>query len=99
MRLKDSTVNLEGVQWQMFKAAIVAERIWASFGAELVITSANDGKHLPHSFHYKGLALDLRTYNLHGRERMAAQELAIALGEEYDVVLEKDHIHLEHDPK
>lgn len=97
MKLKDG-VKLEGVQWQMFKAAIVAEAVFAKYGSELVITSACDGKHSRNSLHYKGLALDLRTWHVSGREQQVATELQRALGDEYDVVAESDHIHLEWDP-
>ena len=92
-------VSLENVQWQMFKAAIIAEAIYKKYGAECVITSANDGKHKDGSLHYEGKALDLRTWNLHGREMQVHAELQKALGDEYDVVLESDHIHVEHDPE
>lgn len=97
MKIKDG-VNLEGVSWQMFKAAILAEKVYEKFGAELVITSGTDGKHGTHSLHYKGLALDFRTWNLNGRETEVTAELKKELGEEYDVVLEGDHIHCEWDP-
>ena len=98
MKLKTG-VNLEGVQWQMFKAAVIAEEVYGKQGVELVITSANDGKHGDKTLHHKGLALDLRTWTLGGREGEVAKALQEALGEAYDVVLEVDHIHLEFDPK
>ena len=96
MKLKDG-VSLKDVSWRMFHAAVIAEAIYRKYGVDLVITSANDGKHGPNTLHHKGLALDLRTWTLGGREAQVAEELKAALGEEYDVVLEKDHIHLEHD--
>lgn len=98
MKLKDSTVNLEGVQWQMFKAAVIAEEVFKKYGSELVITSAKDGKHRPDSLHYKGLALDLRTWHVSGREGQVVADLQRALGDEYDVVAESDHVHVEFDP-
>lgn len=99
MRLKDASVKLEGVSWRMFHAALVAERIWRRRNADLVITSANDGKHMKGSKHYSGEALDLRIWNLMGDEAAVTAELQKELGPDYDVVLEKDHIHLEYDPK
>jgi hypothetical protein len=100
MKLKDSTVKLEGVQWQVFHAAVIVESVLQSFGTELVITSCNDGKHMPNSRHYKGLAFDARSrdlapaFQVHARDEMKKR-----LGPDYDVVLEKDHFHIEHDPK
>lgn len=98
MRLKDDSVKVEGLSWRMFHAALIAEAIYRKYGVEAIITSAKDGKHSEHSLHYQGLALDLRTWNLGGREMHVLGELKRALGPEYDVVLEKDHIHLEYDP-
>ena len=98
MRLKDG-VDLTGVSWRMFHAAVVAEAVYAKYNAELVITSARDGKHSARSLHYEGLALDLRTRSLMREDvpRVVA-DMKAALGDDYDVVLESDHIHLEFDP-
>jgi hypothetical protein len=98
MKLKDG-VKLEGVHWRMFHAAIVAEEVFENHGSELVITSAKDGKHKDGSLHYQGKALDLRTWNIAGREGSVIRELQRALGNDFDIVLEKDHIHLEYDPE
>ena len=98
MKIKPG-VNLEGVNWRMFFAAVVAEEIYKKYGAELVITSANDGKHGDKTLHHKGLALDLRTWNLNGRETEVCAALNKALGGFYQAVLEKDHIHLEWDER
>lgn len=98
MKLK-SGVSLRGVHWIMFQAAVLAEEVYRQYGTELVITSANDGTHGDKTLHHRGLALDLRTWTLNGREKMVAQSLKNALGEDYDVVLERDHVHLEVSPK
>jgi hypothetical protein len=98
VKLKEG-VNLEGVSWRMFYAACVAEEIYKKHGVECVITSANDGKHGDKTLHHKGLALDLRTWNLNGREAYVTADIKQALGPGYDVVLERDHIHMEYDPK
>jgi hypothetical protein len=97
MKLKDG-VSLQDVSWRMFHAACVAEEVYRKYGVELVITSANDGKHGDKTLHHKGLALDLRTWTLGGREVEVTAALKDALGHDYDVVLEKDHIHMEFDP-
>jgi len=98
VKLKDG-VSLVGVQWQMFKAAIIAEAVYREYGTELVITSANDGKHKDGSLHYQGKALDLRTWTLNGREVMVHAKLQRELAPDYDVILERDHIHVEYQPK
>lgn len=99
MKLKDG-VKLEGACWQVFSAAVIVESVLATFGTELVITSCLDGQHMPHSLHYKGLAFDARSrelapaFQIHARDEMKKR-----LGPDYDVVLEKDHFHIEYDPK
>lgn len=100
MRLKDSSVNLEGAQWQVFHAAVIVEAVLKTFGVELVITSCKDGKHMPTSLHYKGLAFDARSRELSPAfQTQAAEEMRKRLGPDYDVVLEKDHFHIEYDKK
>lgn len=69
-------------------------------GKEMVITSANDGKHKENSLHYKNLALDIRTRHLEKDEiQIVLNYLRTKLGGDYDVILESDHIHVEYDPK
>lgn len=97
MKIKEGA-KLDGVEWQMFKAAIISDAVYHKFGAELVITAGTDGKHMDGSLHYKGRALDFRTWNLNGREKEVVEDLKKELGSDYDVVLEGDHIHCEFDP-
>ena len=70
------------------------------FGKEITVTSICDGKHSIGSLHYRGEAADLRTKDLEPQSRsQLAQALQQALGADWDVVLEKDHIHVEYDPE
>lgn len=67
---------------------------------EAIITSANDGEHMHGSKHYTGEAIDLRIIDISMNEaRDLALGLKKALGDDWDVILEKDHIHVEYDPK
>lgn len=68
-------------------------------GLTLVITSGTDGVHMPKSKHYTGEALDIRISNLGNSVGAVVQSLRDRLGHGYDIVLEKDHIHIESDPK
>jgi hypothetical protein len=86
------------VSHQILKAIGVAAAIYRRHDRVLTVTSLMDGKHMEGSKHYTGHAADLRTRNLIS-PRVVADELAHALGPDYDVVLEKDHIHMEYDPK
>ena len=72
----------------------------------VVVTSGNDGKHMTGSLHYTNAALDFRTGHAWEPPLMTAdeaeevrEELAALLGAGYDVVLEKDHLHIEYQPK
>lgn len=71
----------------------------ARYGKDVVITSGLEGPHKKGSLHFRGLAVDLRTrdYPL-SAARAFAQELRRGLGEDYNVVLEADHLHVEYDP-
>jgi len=105
IRLK-TEVRVKGLRPEMALAISVAEGVWAENGApELVITSANDGKHKSGSLHYSFLAVDFRTHNLSSTLReKACDELRERLGVDYDVVFESrgtpvEHCHVEFDPK
>ena len=67
------------------------------------ITSANDSKHMDGSLHYANKALDLRIFNVTGPNRQMAEQwvrkMELVLGEDYDVILETDHVHIEYDKK
>ena len=93
--LKNS-VDLRGLSPQMALAYTIACKCYGQY--DCVITSANDSKHGPNSLHYKGQALDLRTRHLNGQGLQSVyHKLKESLGEQFDVVLEADHIHIEFD--
>lgn len=97
---KNSNVNPALLSPQIVFALMVADSIYRKYGQELVVTSLNDSKHSFKSLHYDGHAADLRTHYFTGADRIrVSDELRDALHDDYDVVLEKDHIHLEYDPK
>ena len=67
------------------------------------VTSANDSRHLDDSLHYTNQAFDIRIYNIigdvHCEAKLWAERLQQELGPDYDVIYEKDHIHVEFQPK
>lgn len=69
------------------------------------ITSANDSSHMEGSLHFVNRALDIRIKNIIGgmefplAARGWAERMQVALGDDYDVLLESDHIHVEYDPQ
>jgi hypothetical protein len=68
-------------------------------GKPATITSAREGNHSENSLHYTGEAIDLRIWYLTPRQRrIYVDDLKWVLGDDFDVVLEKNHIHVEYDP-
>jgi len=76
------------------------EYVFGKYGIVPTITSATDGTHMANSKHYSGDALDWRIWesNQQGVTNDIVNELKYYLGNDYDVILETDHIHIEYDP-
>jgi hypothetical protein len=100
-------VSLRGLQPPILVALQVAEGVYREiFHRDCWVTSGNDGKHRTGSFHYRGLAVDLRVHNLPDAKLDAPRALAHlreGLGGEFDVLLEgagtpNAHLHVEFDP-
>lgn len=98
MRLKEG-VRAAGIRAEVALAAAIANHVYKAHGYDLVITSLLDGKHSATSLHYAGAAMDLRTRHLKpGDADAIVSDLSDALGQDFDVVLESDHIHVEFQP-
>jgi hypothetical protein len=90
---------LDGLDHRMYSALHKAMRVWTRHGKLLVVTSGLDGRHKKGSLHYAGLAVDLRSRCFDPSTRMiVARELRKSLGNEFQVIAEKHHIHVEFDP-
>jgi hypothetical protein len=89
-----------GVTPRLIVIAAAAANVSNDLGLTLVVTSGTDGKHMKGSKHYTGEALDIRRSNIASeRVSMVCELLRARLGKNYDVVLERTHIHVEYDPK
>ena len=93
-------VSVDGIKKEIITLiAILNCYFYLRIGKPLVITSCTDGKHMKGSKHYSGYAIDIRTRHLNVQE---IEKLIIwfknSYDKEYDIVLEKDHIHVEYDP-
>jgi hypothetical protein len=93
-------VNVAGIRPEILLVNQVAAPIFAKYGSDLVITSYVDGKHSQFSRHYAGCAVDYRIWYLAVDHRpKVVEELQEALGDDYYVRLESDHIHVSYKPQ
>lgn len=67
--------------------------IYSNRKKDFFCTSIREGNHSAGSLHYIGDAFDFR------RQGINKSDIKFALGEQFDVVMEKDHVHVEYDPK
>lgn len=101
MRLKDDSVNPQGLRPELLFAIMVAREVYLNRGYELVITSLNDSTHSDTSLHYIGSAVDFRTTVINPNEDWdsVARQIKRRLGKHYDVINESNHIHCEFQPR
>ena len=94
-------VKIGGISPELVLAIVVVSEIFRQNNASpFMVTSVTDGKHSEKSLHYRGLAIDVRTRHLTDwKQREIVSMVKIALGLDFDVVLEDDHLHIEFDPK
>ena len=97
MRFKKG-VRIKKVTPEIVVAMIVANQVYNEEGIDFTVTSVNDGKHMEGSKHYEGNAFDCRIRYL-PKPQKTAYAIRNRLTEDYDVVLEETHIHIEYDPK
>jgi hypothetical protein len=97
-------VSLYSLKPQALLALQVVEQEFSALPAdgEVVVTSANDRGHMLGSYHYEGLAFDIRTQGLATDKKALIARIAARLGPEYDVIFEdegtpNEHLHVEWD--
>ena len=78
----------------------IIEHVFQRNNHEPVITSTYCDNHSPSSLHYQNKAIDLRSKGIMSHTQKAImEELKMHLGDDYDVILEGNHYHIEYDPK
>lgn len=93
-------VRLSGIRPEMAIALQVAASAYAEMGHDAIVTSVCEGQHGRGSRHFSGCAIDLRTRHVDADVQMIlAKKVGAALGDDFDVVLESTHLHIEFDPK
>lgn len=79
---------------------VIADIFQYPFGKDCVITSITDGRHMKGSKHGTGEGMDFRISHVDEDNWPTLVTLIkTSLTADFDVVLEKDHIHVEYDPK
>lgn len=96
-------VRTTGLSPEILLALWVAWAVYDELAASaLVVTSGTDGRHSENSKHHCGRAIDLRIWTLPGlpQERTTAEEAARRiqhrLRDDYMVLLETTHLHIQH---
>jgi len=90
-------VDISRLERHTRKSLTMLEGAWKSRGEELTITSTFEGNHSAGSLHYANQAYDLR-YPTDDHEfwmELTRKYLII----HFDIVAERDHLHIEYDPK
>jgi hypothetical protein len=101
MKLK-SDVKATGLRPEMLLALVAAQEVYRKHDHGLVATSTLDGAHSITSLNYAGCAADLRTTAAHilgSTVDAIAADITKALTDDYDVIVEPDHIQLEFQPR
>jgi hypothetical protein len=95
MKRKWST-RIAGVKPEIILGLLLMQEVFKMYDEEITLTSLTDGEHSTRSYHPMGYAIDLRLPVFADAKGLCTQ-LDIALGPEFDVFLEIDHIHVEFD--
>ena len=90
-------VRLLGMRPELLLAIVIAAELWGARGMDLIVTGVTDGERMQDSLYYAGAAVDISAPD--SAAASLAEELDVALGVEYDVVVETTHIHVEYRPE
>ena len=99
--LKDNSVRIANLQPGMIIGHTIVASIFREHGFNCVITSGCEHRalHSITSLHYAGAALDYRCRHIPtGQLPELIEDIRKALGGEFDVVPETDHLHVELQP-
>lgn len=79
---------------------MVVKSVYNRNGCVCRLTSGVEGHHMNHSHHKKGLAVDIGIRDIPRNllEKIVNESLE-CLGDEFQLIVERDHLHLEYDPK
>lgn len=90
--------RLLGIKPEAVAALIVVNSVYQANGQRFRYTCGPEGGHMAGSLHYVGFAFDCGL-PVAAKIQDVVAGLKDDLGEDFDVVLESDHIHVEFQPK
>ena len=91
-------VDISRLARPMRRALRLLDNLYKKYATEFVITSTYEGDHGPDSLHYANLALDGRKIRILSGTQ-TRDKIKTKLGNKFDVLWHKGHIHIEYDPK
>lgn len=92
--------NYDGLTGDMKRACEIIDRVYERYDYVCVLTSGKDGEHGEGSLHYEGRAGDFRNRQMPAENKgIVATDCRKELGNDFEVILEKTHMHVEHDPQ
>ena len=93
-------VRIAGMRPEILLAAVAAERCTKKRGTTSRSRPAWTATHMAGSLHYAGAAIDVRTRDiaLADVQKLIAR-IKTCLGDDFDVMLEVDHVHIEFQQK
>ena len=98
-----SGVRITGIRPELVLGIQIMASVFESMGlTTLTITSCMEGEHRQESLHYLGCAVDLRIHEMVEKKTnilLVRDRLRDCLGPDFDVLVEKDHIHVEFQPQ
>lgn len=97
--IKDG-VSLVKLAQVMLDACLTMQEVFTKHNVDFVITAGDDGNHMTGSLHYRGYAVDLRSRHLGlVQQALILSDIKLQLGNDFDCILEGDHVHVEYDPQ
>lgn len=92
-------VKIGDLKPEALEALKIVYLLYRCHNRTLTVTSTNDGKHMKGSKHYSGNAFDCRIWDFLPNSLLTLiKDVKALLGDEFDVLHEDSHIHVEFDP-
>jgi hypothetical protein len=92
-------VRIQGVSTELTFAMWIVAEVFRDNNIPLVVTSCVEGTHTRGSEHYQGNAIDLRTRDMPAdKVKYVRDVLAQRLGADFQILVEKDHLHVGYFP-